>query len=139
MEMKLIRDRFTERSTGGMLYINGVFECFTLEDRDRHLETGGAKVPGETAIPRGSYDVQITMSARFAKPLPLLLNVPNYSGVRIHPGNKPEDTEGCILVGNGRDLKNKDWVSASAAAFAALFEKIERAQGHSELVTITIE
>ncbi len=94
MNLKLLRKTFTEESTIGVLSVNGTAECFTLEDKVRAV-----KIPGKTAIPAGIYEVTITFSDRFQKPLPLLLNVPNFAGIRIHPGNTAADTEGCILVG----------------------------------------
>src|SRR2546423_440555 len=94
MQLQLKRKTFTDKSTIGELAVNGVFECFTLEDVVRP-----EKIKRETAIPAGRYEIAITFSDKFQKFLPLLLNVPNYEGVRIHSGNRPEDTEGCILVG----------------------------------------
>lgn len=119
MNLKLVRRTLTEQSTIGTLSINGVFECLTLEDRVRPV-----KIHGATAIPAGIYEVAITFSDRFKKPLPLLLNVPNFSGIRIHPGNTAEDTEGCILVGT---TERKDFIGNSRAAFRALFTKLEAA------------
>ena len=115
--------------TIGQLFVDGYEECFTLEDVVRDV-----KIPGETAIPAGTYNVTITMSNRFKRELPLLENVPNFSGVRIHPGNTSEDTEGCILVGRGRTEKT---VTESKAAFNALFGKIQ--QGLQDGDTVTIE
>ena len=77
------------------MYLDGRFGVLHLEDVVRQ----GEKVPGQTAIPEGIYTVQITFSNRFKRDLPLLLNVPNFEGIRIHPGNTDADTEGCILVG----------------------------------------
>lgn len=68
--------------------------CFTCEDVVRDI-----KIPGETAIPAGRYRIIVTHSARFGRALPLLLDVPGFNGVRIHPGNTAHDTEGCILPG----------------------------------------
>lgn len=119
MEMILERKWYTERSTVGELSIDGVFECYTLED---HVRKDGVKVWGETAIPAGEYEVVVSFSPRFGKDMPLLLDVKNYAGVRIHTGNKPEDTEGCILVGVTHP--RADWVGESGLAFASLFPKI---------------
>jgi hypothetical protein len=97
--------------TPGTLSLGGTFLCYTLEDADRQLETAGseAKVPGETCIPRGEYRVVLTESRRFGQITPLLLEVPGFTGVRIHPGNTVEDTEGCLLVGtsrSGQEVRN---------------------------------
>jgi hypothetical protein len=119
MNLKLVRRTLTEQSTIGTLSINGVFECFTLEDRVRPV-----KIHGATAIPAGIYEVAITFSDRFQKPLPLLLNVPNFAGIRIHPGNTAADTEGCILVGT---TERKDFIGNSRVAFRALFAKLDAA------------
>ena len=75
------------------------FVCQTLEDPMRE----GEKVYGDTAIPLGTYRVTITRSKRFNKMMPLLHNVPNFGGVRLHCGNNTDDTSGCILVGMGRN------------------------------------
>lgn len=135
MELKLVREVETDKSTTGKLYVDGKFQCFTLEDVDRKLEKDGKKVYGKTAIPRGTYDVTITMSNRFKKPLPLLANVPQFEGIRIHAGNTAEDTEGCILVGT---TVAKDFVGTSRFAFDTLMVLIYRALERKEKVTITI-
>ncbi|HEX8178523.1 MAG TPA: DUF5675 family protein [Pyrinomonadaceae bacterium] len=119
MDIKLVRKTFTEESTMGELFVNGKFQCFTLEDKVRAV-----KIHGKTAIPEGIYEVVVTFSNKFKKPLPLLLNVPNFDGIRIHSGNKAADTEGCILVGTS---KAQDFVGGSRIAFKALFPKIEAA------------
>jgi hypothetical protein len=107
--------------TVGKLYINGVYECFTLEDPVRET-----KIHGETAIPYGTYNVIITQSARFKRELPLLLNVKNFVGVRIHAGNTVDQTEGCILTGTMRTKDGK--VLNSRIAFDALFKKMKESK-----------
>jgi hypothetical protein len=134
MKLLLKRDTFTEKSTTGMLTLDGDFECFTLEDRDRNLEDGGEKIQNETAIPRGIYPVVLDFSPRFQRILPHVLNVPQFTGVRIHSGNRPEDTEGCILVGQSR---SGDWVSHSQKAMEALFDKMQSIPS-SEPITLEI-
>lgn len=125
MELTLIRTDFTEESTIGELSINGKFECFTLEDKVRPV-----KIKGFTAIPAGSYEVVITFSERFQRPLPLLLNVPNFDGIRIHAGNTAKDTDGCILVGRE---KQKNFVGTSKLALEALFKKLKAASPKEKL------
>jgi hypothetical protein len=119
MNLKLVRKTFTEQSTIGELSVNGKFECFTLEDKVRAV-----KIHGSTAIPEGIYEVVITFSDKFKKQLPLLLDVPNFEGIRIHSGNVAADTEGCILVGQ---TKSQDFVGGSRNAFKSLFPKLEAA------------
>ena len=134
MEIKLVREVFTETSTIGSLYINGVFECFTLEDKDRKLESGGQKVYAKTAIPRGKYNVVNSFSNRFQKYLPEIQNVPQFAGIRIHPGNTADHSEGCILLGS---TKAKDFIGNSKVAFAAFFKKIQAVE-KKEKITIEI-
>lgn len=132
MKLTLKRSVLTQYSTIGDLFIDGRRECFTLEDVVRE---DGVKIYGETAIPAGTYEVQLTMSPRFKRVLPLLLDVRNYVGVRIHPGNTAADTEGCILVGQ---TKAKDFIGNSRAAFDALFSKLEAATKRKEKITLEI-
>ena len=126
MEIKIKRLHRTENSTIGELSIDGVFECFTLEDKEREV-----KIKSETAIAKGTYKVIINQSNRFKRLLPLLLNVPNFEGVRIHSGNSNHDTEGCILVGLTR---SQDFIGQSRKAFDKLFKKMQKAEN----ITITI-
>lgn len=130
MKLRLTRDICGATCTHGKLYVDGEFACFTLEDTVRAV-----KIPGETAIPAGVYDVEITMSNRFKRLLPILLDVPNFSGVRIHPGNTAEDTEGCILVGNNRTT---DSVLNSRAAFNALFLRMQAAIEDGQAIKLEI-
>lgn len=131
MELRLVRQTFSERSTIGQLYIDEHRECWTLEDKVHD----GPKIPGRTAIPYGRYQVIVDFSNRFKRPLPRLLDVPGFTGIRIHPGNDDTDTSGCILVGN---TKGKDFIGESRAAFSLLFLQINAAV-QKEKVWITIE
>ena len=135
--MKLMVKRFEYGSnyTIGKLYINDSteFECYTLEDTVREP---GVKVQNETAIPAGTYTVEIDYSPHFDKMLPHILNVPMFEGVRIHSGNDDKDTEGCVLV--GKTWTGGDWVGESRAAFDKLFPKMQAANKAKETITITI-
>ena len=115
------RTWLTPDSTISKLTIEGQHECFILEDVVR---PAGIKVLGKTAIPPGRYEVVITFSNRFQKPLPLLLRVPNFEGIRIHPGNTAADTEGCLLPGTTRAINS---VGGSRSAWAKIFAKIKAA------------
>ena len=96
--------------------MNGNWQCFTLEDVVRDY-----KIPGQTAIPSGKYRIIMTFSSRFSRQLPLLLNVPDFDGIRIHAGNTDKDTKGCVLVGKVAD---HDFVSRSREAFSELYDKL---------------
>lgn len=119
MILTLIRKWYTDASTVGELYVDGVFECYTLEDMVR---APGVKIPGRTAIPAGVYTIEITESPRFKMRLPILLDVPMFTFVRMHAGNDADDTEACILVGKRKVL---NMVLDSRAALAALLAKME--------------
>lgn len=142
MELELIRKTRTKTTTTGELFINGVFECYALEDTDRELQQDMAleeikakKVFAQTAIPAGRYEVVITFSNRFQQYMPLLLAVPGFTGVRIHSGNTAADTEGCLLLGQ---TLSPDFVGNSRAAFRSFLPKI-RAVEQKEKVFITIK
>lgn len=130
MRLVLKRKWFTDKSVIGELRIDDVFECFTLEDPPREV-----KIPAITGIPAGTYDVDITFSNRFGKRMPLLLNVPGFSGIRIHAGNKASDSEGCILVGWTKDV---NFIGQSKDAYAQLFLKLDAAKQAGDPIHISI-
>lgn len=130
MELKLIRSKSTKTSTSGTLSIDDEFECYTLEDPVRDK-----KIAAKTAIPSGTYTIDITHSNRFKKKMPILLNVPGFTGIRIHSGNTADDTEGCILVGK---QKSDDRIAESRLAYSSLFAKLEKAKTSGERITILV-
>jgi len=137
MNLELKRLKLGDDYTIGRLSLDGRFLCYTLEDKVREVigeSVSSWKVQDKTAIPKGVYPVIITMSARFKIRLPLLMNVPGFSGVRIHTGNSSKDTEGCILVGSTWD-GSSGWIGSSKVAFSLLFPILEQAK---EPITITI-
>lgn len=101
MKLKLKRIAMRDTYTIGRLTVDGQYFCDTLEDRVRDL-TKEKKVPGETAIPAGTYDMVVNISPKFKRMLPRLLNVPNFDGILIHRGNTASDSAGCIIVGENK-------------------------------------
>ena len=90
--LTLVRYTRTDEAILGSLYLNGAFICYTLENAAK-------------AIPCGMYTVQNSKSPKFKRELPLLHNakVPASRGIRIHVGNTAKDSQGCVLVGMGRN------------------------------------
>ena len=142
MELTLKRETFTEESTIGSLSIDGKFECFILEDKDRGLndamqlgEIVATKVYGKTAIPYGRYEIDWTMSNRFKIMMPIVLKVKGYEGIRIHKGNTSIDTLGCLICGT-KKATNK--VTESTSATNKLYVKIAEAKIKGQKIYITI-
>lgn len=134
MEVVIKRDYVGKTCTIGSMLIDGVFECFTLEDLPPGKE---GKIYGKTRIPAGRYSLVITHSPKFGVFTPYLLGVPGFSEIRIHSGNTAKDTEGCILVGA---LINDDGESLlkSRVAYNRLFPTLDAAIKSGEKVTVEI-
>ena len=142
MELRLERKYRNNNYCIDKLYINGKYFSDVLEDPDRGLtdtmsleEIKKIKIKGNTCIPYGTYNITITYSPRFKKNLPLLNNVKGFDGIRIHSGNKPQDTEGCLLPGFN---KIKGQVIDSRVTTDKLIAQIQQALNKGEKVTITI-
>ncbi len=143
MEIRVKRIARKDGYTIGKIYVDNAYFCDTLEDVDRGLadtmeidEILANKLKGITAIPTGKYDVILTFSPIFKRVLPLLLNVKGFEGIRVHPGNSTEDTEGCLLVGEN---KEKGKVINSRATFEKLMSVLLGCEKKKEKITITIE
>jgi hypothetical protein len=130
MQLELERLHGSPGFTRGTLKIDGVVFCDTLEDEERAV-----KLYGETAIPTGKYRIIINQSARFKRKLPLLVNVPNFEGIRIHAGNTAAHTHGCILVGKWH---SHGFITDSKDTFNALFKKLTDAFNHHQDIWIEI-
>lgn len=143
--MHLTLERFTSDgdSTLGILFLDGVFRCFTLEDEARTL-----KVKGETRIPAGTYQIRLRnkggLTQKYAGRFPeihkgmlWLQDVPGFEWIYIHVGNRDEDTEGCILVGMGADLRSMT-IQSSRPAYVSLYSAVADAAAAGEL-RITVE
>jgi len=142
MLMLLRRLHRRQGYTIGRLWLDGEPFCDTLEDRDRQLSRAMGdeqvrvrKVAGETAIPTGRYSVRLSRSYSFSNTtwarqhgglVPEVLDVPGFTGIRIHPGNTTADTRGCVLVGKNT-AKGK--VTSSRETWHALMDRLEAEAG----------
>lgn len=154
--MKLLVDRRYKKATYviGLLYVDGKFFSNTLEDTDRGLQKSdplsvikAKKIPGETAIPTGTYRITMdVVSPKYSAVayyrklcggrMPRILNVPGYEGVLIHPGNSAIDTMGCVLVGKN-SVKGR--LTASRDAFERLYKLLDAANRRHEIIEIEIK
>ena len=142
MKLESVRIAYKPTYTISRLSIDGIYLCDVLEDVVRDLnrdgdlnDAGEAKVYGETAIPAGTYTVDLTYSNRFKKVLPLLEDVPGFEGIRIHPGNTAVDTHGCLLVGKNTAV---GVVTDSKKWFDKLMIRLVDAHEMKETITIKI-
>ena len=146
MELILIRKYFKEDYTIGVLILEEHKLCDTLEDKVRDLQDinhdgdfddpGEGKIYGKTAIPYGRYRIIFNYSPKYKRVMPLLLNVPGYSGIRIHSGNIPEHTAGCLLLGEN---KEKGKVLNSRYHVTVVTALMQKAIKEGEQVWITIK
>ena len=132
LNLRLRRIARKETYTIGKLYVDGLYYCDTLEPTDRGLtnsmsvgEIAARKVYGKTAIPTGTYEVTTNWSNVFKRFLPLVNGVKGYVGIRFHPGNGPDDTLACILVGQNKVVGK---VINSRKMFEPLYLKIREAK-----------
>ena len=154
MEIQIIRYAFRSRYTIGRLFVNGITLCHTLEPTARGLTQDMAlaeivkrKIAGTTAIPCGRYRVDMdTVSPKYAQRenyrkdfnggrMPRLLKVPGFEGILIHPGNFPQDTAGCILVGDNRVVGS---VSDSWTAMRGIYSLLKTAHDKGEAIWLNI-
>ena len=122
MLIEVKRFEFKYTHTVGKMYVDGIYECYTLEDTIRN----GTKIIGKTAIPIGEYKLIIDASTRFKQDMPHILDVPDFTGVRIHAGNTSADTDGCILLGS--TWAGKDFIGNSKIAYKKFFDKLKKAK-----------
>lgn len=139
MILRVIREPSLRGATLGALYVDGVWLSWTLEDeiRERPGEPVASwKVKGRTAIPAGRYRVVLEWSPKFKRVLPELKDVPGFIEAKFHAGNRPDDTEGCPLVGFQRANAS---VLQSRPAETELVRLVEAAMAREELVWATFE
>lgn len=127
MQLEIRRQPSLYAATLGKLFVDGIELCCTLEDEVREVPgqpVSSWKIQARTAIPRGKYEVRITESTRFKRPMPQLMDVPGFAGIRIHSGNTAADTEGCILLGMTEEV---NLIYRSKEAFGKFFPLLEAA------------
>ena len=131
--MRLVLERMRPglTCTMGDLYVDGVWQCYTLEDLIRP-----SKVTGETAIPAGTYTVTLENSPKFGPDTLTINDVPGFVGIRIHAGNTDRDTAGCPLVGQRR---GNEEIYGSRPALDELKQKVRAAVASGDSVSILIE
>lgn len=134
MKLRLIRTSMQEGFTTGVLYAGDEMLAHTLEPKQRDL-SAGPKVWGHTAIPAGTYPIELAPSRHFKRKMPYLINVPHFSGVMIHCGNTVADTRGCILVG---ERAEHDTLKNSRVTFNKLYALLAKADEAGEITTVII-
>ena len=138
MKLQLNRHPTGLTCTIGELLVDGDPFCYTLEDPIREIPgkpVSAWKVAGDTAIPSGTYSVEITYSPHFDRDLPILLDVPGFDGIRIHGGNTDVDTEGCILVGQ---WSGGEFIRNSQATLQSLMDMLEVAVIGKQPISIEV-
>ena len=145
MKLTVVRTQFGTDATNGILLIDGIFECFTLEDQYQAV-----KVMHETCIPEGTYDIEFRKTGGFhAKYSERYKNahygmlhiqdVPNFTYILIHTGNTDEHTSGCLIVGETQqDLEvSKDgFIGSSTLAYKKMYAKVAGQLLQGKKVTI---
>ena len=145
MEIKVIRTQFGKDATNGLVFINNLFECYSLEDQYQTQ-----KVMHETCIPEGKYEIKLRtvggFNERYTKKYPTMhrgmlwiQDVPGFEYILIHQGNTDEHTSGCLIIGDTQqdlDVSFNGMVGSSANAYKKLYPKVSGAILAGEKVTI---
>ena len=145
MKLQVVRTQFGKDATNGLLFVNGVFECYTLEDQYQAV-----KVMHETCIPEGTYDIKFRTVGGFHEKYKKkygnshygmlhLQDVPNFTYILIHAGNSDEDTSGCLIVGETQqdlDISDDGFVGHSGKAYVKLYNKMAKELLLGKSVTI---
>lgn len=143
--MDILSQRFLKSDDFSIskLFIDGVFECYVLEDEKRSV-----KVMHETRIPAGRYEIKLRtfgghhekykVKFPFHKGMLWLQDVPNFKDILIHIGNTDDDTSGCLLVGKTADLL-KGTIGQSTAAYSAFYPKVENELSAGKKVFIEVK
>lgn len=140
MNLTLNRRPSAGGATIGELLEDGVRLCFVLEDEIREIEgvpVAQWKIKGKTAIPAGRYRIVFQDSPRFGPDTLTLLDVQDYDYIRMHGGNKAEDTDGCLLTGL-RVTEASIVGGTSQPALSLVKQRVRAAMANGEEVWIDI-
>ena len=145
MKLQVVRTQFGTDATNGLLFVNGLFECYTLEDQYQAV-----KVMHETCIPEGTYDIKFRTVGGFHEKYKKrygadhygmlhLQDVPNFTYILIHQGNSDEHTSGCLILGETQqdlDLSDDGFIGHSGVAYKKLYKKVAKELLLGKSVTI---
>ena len=145
MKLQVVRTQFGKDATNGLLFVNGVFECYTLEDQYQAV-----KVLHESCVPEGTYDIKFRTVGGFHERYKKkygnahygmlhLQDVPNFTYILIHAGNTDEHTSGCLIVGETQqdlDISDDGFVGHSGKAYVKLYNKVAKELLLGKSVTI---
>ena len=145
MKLQVVRTQFGTDATNGLLFVNGLFECYTLEDQYQAV-----KVMHETCIPEGTYDIKFRTVGGFHEKYKKrygadhygmlhLQDVPNFTYILIHQGNSDEHTSGCLILGETQqdlDLSDDGFIGHSGVAYSKLYKKVAKELLLGKSVTI---
>ncbi len=135
MKLQVVRTQFGTDATNGLLFVNGLFECYSLEDQYQAV-----KVMHETCIPEGTYDIKFRTVGGFHEKYKKrygndhygmlhLQDVPNFTYILIHAGNTDEHTSGCLIVGESQqdlDISKDGFIGHSGVAYKKLYKKVSK-------------
>ena len=145
MKLQVVRTQFGKDATNGLLFVNGIFENYTLEDQYQAV-----KVMHETCIPEGTYDIKFRTVGGFHEKYKKkygnshfgmlhLQDVPNFTYILIHAGNTDEHTSGCLIVGETQqdlDISDDGFIGHSGKAYLKLYNKVAKELLLGKSVTI---
>ena len=145
MKLTVVRTQFGTDATNGLLFIDGIFECYVLEDQYQAV-----KVMHETCIPEGTYDIKFRTVGGFHEKYKKrygndhygmlhLQDVPNFTYILIHAGNTDEHTSGCLIVGETQqdlDISDDGFIGHSGKAYLKLYNKVAKQLLQGKDVTI---
>ena len=145
MKLTVVRTQFGTDATNGLLFIDGIFECYTLEDQYQAV-----KVMHETCIPEGTYDIKFRKTGGFDSKyreryknahygMLHIQDVPNFTYILIHTGNTDEHTSGCLIVGETQqdlEISKDGFIGSSTVAYKKMYAKVAGQLLQGKKVTI---